>query len=556
MNTDKVSPVLLTMRKDRARMRRSTFARRYGRRGVVADPPSKPVRVVVIVECDAEADFAHLLPYAIEVNQTKGGMRTAFLPLRMLARLSREAAIHYIHPSETLEPALDMAAKVTGLPALWAATQLTGRGVLVGIIDTGFDPTHPALRGRILRVWDQTHPHGAGVAEGGYGQELRHSQEIEASLGDSSGHGTHIAGIAAGLDAQYPGVAPGAELLLVRSDLDAGHMIDGLEYIFRVAKELDRPAVINLSVDGPPGPSEGREPLCVKINELTGAGRIICCAAGNRGEHNIRAQRVLSLGQTAVIPFRAGPGLGEIQIKGAYRRQNRVAVAIGLAAATSGFAADGDAEKQALMADVSAQFRELGSGSDFRAFIITISGNAVRRSGEWSLLLRGDAVVDVWLAGQRSDGRKISKDDLAFDESLNSMKIGWPGSAARAITVAAYTSRREWRDISGKLQARSTPLRTVSPFSSPGPLLNGQSKPDLAAPGAWIISALAAGTPAQNGAQIDQTHALRDGSSMATAFVSGLVALLLERDPTLDPERIKELLRVRSAIPGRAPGAF
>ncbi|PLZ75837.1 peptidase S8, partial [Fischerella thermalis WC217] len=113
--------------------------------------------------------------YGIEINQSTGTVRTAYLPIDSLDVLSEESAVERIKPSRKLKLRMDAAPEKVKLPEFKNNTGLTGKGVVIGVIDSGIDPKHPAFAERILRIWDQTIP-GPGVAEGGYGAELTGTQ--------------------------------------------------------------------------------------------------------------------------------------------------------------------------------------------------------------------------------------------------------------------------------------------------------------------------------------------------------------------------------------------
>jgi subtilisin family serine protease len=136
------------------------------------------------------------------------------------------------------------------------------------------------------------------------------------------------------------------------------------------------------------------------------------------------------------------------------------------------------------------------------------------------------------------------------------VKIGSPGSASSAITVASYTTKIEWNDVDGVRRAVGLTLDDISDFSSEGPRRDNARKPDVAAPGAMIAASLSADSNAPRAMMIDARHVMMAGTSMATPFITGVVALLLQRDPTLRPNDVKALLKAQSSIPGRAAGSF
>jgi subtilisin family serine protease len=139
----------------------------------------------------------------------------------------------------------------------------------------------------------------------------------------------------------------------------------------------------------------------------------------------------------------------------------------------------------------------------------------------------------------------------------DAVKIGSPGACKNAVTVASYTTKVKYTDIDAKPQEIGLELHGISDFSSEGPLRNDAHKPDVAAPGAMIVSTLS--STAQGfgrSSMINSKFVVSAGTSMATPFVTGLVALLLQRNPKLDPAGVKELLRKNSSIPKKAAGTF
>jgi subtilisin family serine protease len=192
-------------------------------------------------------------------------------------------------------------------------------------------------------------------------------------------------------------------------------------------------------------------------------------------------------------------------------------------------------------------------------FLVTIEPResfSTVATGVWRLKLKGRSItngtVDIWTL---DDGERL--DVLFTGTSVSpSMKIGSPGAAKSAVTVASYTTKIKWKDLKGKRHNDDSAIDTVSDFSSNGPLRNGAQKPDVTAPGSRLASCLSADSPVESLYKVAQGIRMMRGTSMATPFITGIVALLLERNKTLDPARVKTLLRNNSTIPGKPAGNF
>ncbi|MEO1373909.1 MAG: S8 family peptidase [Cyanobacteria bacterium J06635_10] len=566
MRHEKLSPGILLAYEDYNREGGQALTTHRRSLGIIAPQGAlKPIRTVVFIYCDEQADLSHLSQYGIKINQNRGRVRTAFLPIENLGRLSDEVAIERIKPSRKLHWRMDIAPEKVALPQFRQKnSKLSGKGVVIGIIDSGIDSQHPAFDRRILRIWDQTLS-GKGVPEGSYGAEL--TDKYMAMSIDSDGHGTHVAGIAGGSDREFCGVAPEAKFIIVKTDLQDAHIADGVRYVFRVASEMGLPAVVNLSLGGHADGHDGTDSLSKIIDAETGPGRIVCTAAGNEGNDNIHGQTVVNCGDISTMRFSAPLNqVGIVWLNGWYSRDSQLEVSVrspnGFVTPFQPIITDDNPAQQYNLSDALVEIVTPGQdpmNGDYN-FFVQIRGtgegqfNQPVPGGVWQLRLRNtsskDTRVDVWTLDDANSvfftGKSIA----------DSVKIGSPGSASSGITVASYTSKDKYIDIDGKERKMGLELDTISEFSSEGPLRNGVQKPDIAAPGAMIVSALSSDADLNRSMIINSKFVALAGTSMATPFVTGLVALLLQRNPKLDPEAVKKLLYKNSSIPSRKQGTF
>lgn len=524
-----------------------------------------------------------------ELVTTAGEITVARVTLTQLRRLAQSPNVLYIEAAHRLAPELDQSVPAIGADRLQQGEPaLRGRGVLIGAVDTGIDYEHLDFRldadgdgfeesSRIVYIWDQTEtgPWGNRGAVP-FGTEYTRL-EIEADLArgprlgegmvherDEVGHGTHVLGIAAGdgsaSSAGYVGVAPEAELIVVKTSFYTSDVVSGVAYILDRAAELGRPCVVNLSLGGHFGPHDGTTNFDLALEGLLGPGQIIVTSAGNEGDEPIHIGGKLPYpGSSAEFTFIPAEEMVYLDIW--YPGSAEFALELG-APVSGGLVQVVAAEPGEVVV------RETAGG---RVSIDNASGGADPNNGdkEIGVLLEEVTVGQPWtvrLIARAGSGRFDGWPGLdsmgAFLQGDSTMTISEPGNGRGIITVGAYTTRVEWQSRDGNEYhfRGASPVGQVAPFSSRGPTRDGRQKPDLTAPGTAIVAPLARGSELSAIPELivpDGVHVIFQGTSMAAPHVAGTVALMLQAYPGLEPGEAVQKLRqtaVRDSLTGANPG--
>ena len=545
-------------------------------------------------------DLADIRRLGGRVVCTRGDIAVVDIPAQELETAAGLPSSIYLEAPPPSRPMLDKS-KVF-IQAVKAREQrgLTGRGVIVGIIDSGIDWTHYDFRKpdgstRIKAMLDlsRSGPTYGGISytESQINSALRGGAPI--GMKDVSGHGTHVAGIAAGDGAigdgfgDYAGVAPEADLVIVKAARDlAGRefrtadQIIGLTFIDSVAQHLSQPYVTNLSLGGHSGAHDGTSAVERFIDALVGsnvAGKAVVTVAGNDGKTSVHAQAQIA-NNKAVITFRvsgytptAGADNDQLIFDGWYDGAQKIGVTLispsgasygpslpgsvfdkktpdGSIYMWNGFYQDGESYR--------AGVNPLNGDREIYIQISDESGAEPPAVGEWQMVFSGSGgTIDVWITDATMDVSFVQGE-------MESGTLSIPGTSRNALTVASFISKRSWQDLDGNnLTFDSGNLLKegqLSPFSSQGPVRkNGYLKPEIAAPGQIIAAALSADSPADGAYSIfnpgrtayprafinkDGTHALSSGTSMAAPHVAGAIALLFQQNPHYSAQQIKEVI--------------
>ena len=275
--------------------------------------PSRMISGIEMVDVFIDFEQTDVIPmlkaHGVLVNCVFDGFLTAQAPVDQLKTICKIKGVTNVEVSGMAELCSDSTLSVThagqvlngpnyGLPQAY-----DGTGVIIGMIDTGYDYQHTAFRRaddlsktRIVRVYDPKNSTGHPAIIDGNPLEgsIFMGEQIDTLTTDAyDTHGTNTTGMAAGRHVNgYGGTAPGADIVLCTSrNLHGGisetEVVNCIKYIYSYADSVGKPCVINISMSNRFGSHDGNDRISKAVAQCVGPGRIFVVAAGNNGAENI-----------------------------------------------------------------------------------------------------------------------------------------------------------------------------------------------------------------------------------------------------------------------------
>jgi subtilisin family serine protease len=534
-----------------------------------------------LAKVTADFDGAVVAELGGRIGSRTGDIITLRLTSAQAETLVNRKGVQYMQKANKVQPNLIRVITDLRVDSVIAGIGLnsayTGKDVIIGVTDWGFDYTHPMFydtaleHTRIVAAWDQFKRSGPTPTGYEYGTVYQGEDELLAAGSDTANiygnayHGSHVAGIAGGSGGgtQHRGVAYEAEFLFVTFLVDEAAVIDAFNWMQAEAASRNKRLVINMSWGlYNIGPLDGTSLVSEAINTLSGEGVIFVTSGGNNGDETFHIKRAFRNDtlQSKIDFYRSSnPNLWGQSISMWGEENENFGAGITIYTNDKNLVL-----KSPLYYTDDSRYVDsfLVVGSDTVFYNVEIDApHPLNNKPHIRLRVKNEnTALNIGLKSYAASGtvHYYNVTELTTDvgnwgmpftawfpnwESGDALySLGEPASTASVITVAAHQSEiiRNGVVIGGGFGAN---------FSSFGPTIDERLKPDVSAPGVSVMSSISSFTDAN--VTIDETTVFNgksypfsrlSGTSMSSPATAGVVALMLEANPNLWYNEAKEIL--------------
>ncbi|GEM50186.1 S8 family serine peptidase [Deinococcus cellulosilyticus] len=442
-----------------------------------------------------------------------------------------------LKPQPPISPEIDTATSQTGVDVARTELGLTGKGIKVGIIDSGIDVDHPDFKGRIVAqkdfVGDTYNPDPDGE-EAPYNPVTKPDPIAD----DCGGHGTHVAGIV-GAKGKVTGVAPDVTFGAYKVFGCEGSTGDDVMLAALEQAQADDMDIINMSIGSFGSWFEDTDPYSKALNKAIQDGLIVVVSAGNNGDLGAFASGFNSALESTI----AVANFENVSMMTPFFNANGKAVSLTNATGAAPLPTSGTLE-----------FARTGTSSTTNDACNALPAGSLK--GKVALIRRGTCSFHIKTVNAQNAGAAAV---VIYNNQPGAISPTVVGTTPITIPVVAVT-KEDGEKLDAMIAAGTTTLEwkagvarfpnpradLVALSSSYGPNQTLKFKPDLGAPGNLIYSTY----PLEKGG-----YATLSGTSMAAPHVAGAIALMLEAKPSLkgQQEQVRTLLQNHS-VPTVFPG--
>lgn len=559
-------------------------------------------------------DFDASLP-GVAILRRMGNIFLVHSDMQSLMTASELEGVIRISIEKNLHPDNELSAKAVGAREVAAGTDgrlpYTGKNVLVGLFDTGFDILNPSFRdadgnNRIECFFHYPENECDAIV-----YDSRSIEALETENHDEC-HGTHVLGTIAGnyrgfiekaitptlsetVDGSvYSGMATDASIAAAGGILSDANIIDGVGRIIDHAKATGKPCVVNLSISDITGPHDGSDLFAASLSELT-KDAIIVMSAGNYASHLRTISKEFRPDDLSVGTF-LWPLWWSLDHKGVLAIWSADENPLDLRfqfgnidkTITMDMPISPETEEYIIVTDdyIEGEGRPKGTVDTHFSIGYTDSYIAILTdrspSGRHCYYIAYElhrrpggayapGVVVSGKPGQRVDmyldtdwGELQGFYIPGYRDGGDDMTISSMAAAKGTVSVGAWTGLKEWPTLDNKLLniAETGYVQgTIAPFSSFGKLIDGRTLPHTAAPGAAVISVFSTpyhqahpedtffGISAQSTDLENPVYYTANyGTSMSSPVVAGSIAQWLEADPSLTAEDVLDIISRTSTV--------